>query len=101
MPRGRLRRLGIILICASGVCSPRSFDSVRTSIQKRISDGQVPSIAVAVARKGSILWEEGFGYADQERQMPATRNTLYSIASISKPFTATGLMTLVQRGQIK
>ena len=92
--------IGIALIWASSVSSYQSFDSARTSDFRRITDGQVPSIAVAVARKGSVLWEEGFGWADQERKIPATSDTIYSIASISKPFTATGLMTLVQKGQI-
>jgi CubicO group peptidase (beta-lactamase class C family) len=54
----------------------------------------VPSVAVAVARDGRIVWEEGFGWADRERRIPATPHTTYSIASVSKPFTATGLMVL-------
>ena len=100
MLRARLRSIGIALVWASSVSSPQSFDSARASIQRRITDGQVPSIAIAVARKGSVLCEEGFGLADQERKIPATSDTIYSVASISKPFTATGLMTLVQKGQI-
>jgi CubicO group peptidase (beta-lactamase class C family) len=60
-----------------------------------------PSIAVAVAQHGKIIWEEGFGLADIARHSPATPNTLYSMASISKPITATGPMTLVQRGTVR
>jgi CubicO group peptidase (beta-lactamase class C family) len=55
---------------------------------------------VAVARDGKIIWEEGFGWADRERRIAATEHTLYSLASISKPFSATALMTLVQAGKI-
>jgi CubicO group peptidase (beta-lactamase class C family) len=61
---------------------------------------QVPSIAVAVAKGDKILWEEGFGWADREGRIPADANTLYSIASISKPMTATALMTLVKSGKL-
>lgn len=55
---------------------------------------------MAVAKDGQILWEEAFGWADREKMIPATPNTMYSLASISKPITATGLMTLVERGRI-
>jgi CubicO group peptidase (beta-lactamase class C family) len=43
---------------------------------------------------------ESFGYADKENKIEATPNTRYGIASISKSVTATGLMKLVEDGQI-
>lgn len=76
------------------------FDALRDSIRKQIVETGVPSIAVAVARDGKIIWEEGFGWADRERRVAATEHTLYSLASISKPFSATALMTLVQSSKI-
>ena len=57
-------------------------------------------MVVAVARDGEILWEEGFGLADREKNIPATPHTMYPLASISKPLTATGLMVLVERGLV-
>jgi CubicO group peptidase (beta-lactamase class C family) len=76
------------------------FDRVRTFIQRQMVDRQIPSVAVAVARDGRIIWEEAFGWADRENRIPATPHTLYSLASISKPITATGLMILKERGAI-
>lgn len=76
------------------------FSQVRAFIQRRITELQVPSIAVAVARDGQIIWEEAFGWADRENRIPATPHTMYSLASISKPITATGLMILKERGKI-
>jgi CubicO group peptidase (beta-lactamase class C family) len=76
------------------------FDGVRSHIQRILVDEGIPSIAVAVARDGEIIWEEGFGWADRERRVRATEHTMYSLASISKPITATGLMVLVERGAI-
>src|SRR5206468_346535 len=55
---------------------------------------------IAVAQHGKIVWEEGFGFSDLANHSAATANTLYSMASISKPITATGLMTLVQQGRV-
>ena len=91
---------GIPLLSALHLAAQDRFDSVRALIRQRIVDGSVPSISVAVAQHGKIIWEEGFGWANREEQIPATKNTMYSLASISKTMTATGLMTLVQAGKV-
>src|SRR5689334_12896661 len=74
------------------------FDSVRAFIHERLVEDVLPSIAVAVAHQGQIVWEEGFGWADREKRILASSHTMYSLASISKPITATGLMILRERG---
>jgi CubicO group peptidase (beta-lactamase class C family) len=76
------------------------FQPVRDRIAKALVDHNIPSIAVAVAKDGKIIWEQGFGWADRENRVPATEHTTYSLASISKPIAATGLMVLKQRGKI-
>jgi CubicO group peptidase (beta-lactamase class C family) len=65
-----------------------------------MAESGVPSFAVAVARNGQIVWEEAFGWADVQRRIPATVHTMYSVASVSKPITATGLMVLVEQGKL-
>jgi len=65
-----------------------------------VESGEIPSVSVAVAKDGVIIWEESFGWADREKMIKATPNTMYSIASVSKPITATGLMVLVEKGEI-
>lgn len=76
------------------------FAPARQHIAAAMKWLMVPSLAVAVARDGEILWEEGFGFADRRRRVKADEHTMYSLASISKPFTATGLMVLASRGQL-
>jgi CubicO group peptidase (beta-lactamase class C family) len=91
--------LTLVLALLSPVHADR-FDTIRRHIKQALVNDQVPSLAVAVARDGKILWEQGFGWADRENRVPATKHTMYSLASISKPFTATGLMVLVERGKL-
>ncbi|HEV8355504.1 MAG TPA: serine hydrolase domain-containing protein [Gemmatimonadales bacterium] len=79
---------------------PDRWQPVRDSIRRQLVTQGVAAISVAVAKDGRILWEEGFGWANREKMIPATPNTMFSLASISKPITATGLMVLVQRGQV-
>ena len=76
------------------------FSEVRAEIRRALAEWDAPSLAVAVAVDGEVAWEEGFGWADRERRIPATEHTMYSLASISKPITATGLMVLVERGLV-
>jgi CubicO group peptidase (beta-lactamase class C family) len=77
------------------------FAPLRKKIQRALVNQQIPSLAVAVAKDGKIVWEQGFGWADRENRRPANEHTMYSLASISKPITATGLMLLVQRGELQ
>jgi CubicO group peptidase (beta-lactamase class C family) len=78
----------------------QSFDPVRRFIGEQLLARSLPSLAVAVVRNGAIVWEEGFGWADREARRPSDAHTMYSVASVSKPMTATGLMTLVQGGKL-
>jgi len=70
---------------------------VRTVIRQQMAEQNLPSVSVAVAKDGTIIWEEAFGWMDREKMISATPDTMYSLASISKPMTATGLMTLVEK----
>jgi CubicO group peptidase (beta-lactamase class C family) len=83
---------------APGSVSKPDFSKVRKSIQEQV--GRIPSISVAVARKGEVLWEEGFGWADRENRVPATEHTMYYTASVAKTFTATALMILYERKKL-
>src|SRR6476646_5398377 len=96
----RIRLCLLYLLLAPFAPAADQFDSVRDFIRRQLVETGAPSIAVAVARDGKILWEEGFGWADREKRIAASEHTLYSLASISKPITATGLMTLVQAGKV-
>lgn len=98
----RLLGLLILLIVAPGslVAAGNPFAKLRENIQSEIKEKNIPSLAVAVIRDGKILWEEGFGWANRQQKIQATEHTMYSLASISKPITATGLMTLVQQQKI-
>ena len=78
-----------------------TFTEVRATIIEAIASGDIPSMSVAVAKDGEIIWEESFGWANREAMIQATPHTMYSMASISKPITTTGLMILVERGDVE
>ena len=74
---------------------------MREFIKQQLNERRLPSAAVAVAREGQIIWEEAFGWADVEKRIPATPHKIYSLASISKLITASGLMILKECGKIE
>lgn len=92
--------LGVVLLLPPTTARADQFDSARTQIRDIMSAHHIPSVTVAVAHKGEIVWEEGFGWADVDGRVPATAHTPYAIASTSKPITTTALMALVARGVI-
>ncbi len=49
---------------------------------------------------GQIVYEQGYGLADVENQVPATPESIYRLASISKMFTAVAAMQLVEQGKL-
>ncbi len=66
---------------------------------QRLKD-DLPGMAVGVVYGQNLIWSKGYGYADVARQIPTTDETLYRVASISKLFTATAVMQLVERGKL-
>ncbi len=74
------------------------YEIIGESIQREMTEKSIPSLAVAAARDGEITWEKAFGWSNRELRVPATVHTPYSLASISKPITTTGLMILAERG---
>ena len=56
------------LLCAAGNAAHAAddrFDPVRKRIRQQLEEKSIPSLTVAVAKDGKIVWEEGFGWADR------------------------------------
>jgi len=85
---------------AGDVPMPPEFKPVRDFIDGGMVAGQSPSLAVAVVKGDRVIWAEGFGFANVEDKIAATSDSIYLLASVSKPMTATGLMVLVDRGLV-
>ncbi len=80
--------------------TPEDFREVASFIASAVSTGRAPSVAVAAIRDGQLVWSQGFGTIDLAKGSPAGPDSLYLLASVSKPLTATGLMLLVDKGEL-
>lgn len=74
-----------------------SFDR---EMEAHMQARQIPGGALAVARNGLLLYQRGYGWADRDHQLPVTPASLFRIASVSKPITATGILRLVEAGKL-
>lgn len=72
-------------------------------VEKSISDNYknyAPGCAVLIAKKGEVLLEKAYGTANLELNVPMKPEMVFRIGSITKQFTATAILQLVDKGQI-
>jgi CubicO group peptidase (beta-lactamase class C family) len=107
----RLRTFLLLAVCIAG-CSgaPSRPESVGRGDYAKVAEyvsalarhemkkRDVTGLSIALVDGQRVVWAAGFGYADKEGDVPASPDTIYRAASISKLFTATAAMQLVERG---
>ncbi|MHC4537642.1 MAG: serine hydrolase domain-containing protein, partial [Planctomycetota bacterium] len=77
------------------------IDEFRSSVPKMMKKANIPGCALALVDDNGILWAEGFGTTDFKRKIPVTPDTIFSIQSMSKTFTATAVMCAVNDGLVE
>ncbi|MCE3015531.1 MAG: serine hydrolase [Pirellula sp.] len=77
------------------------MEPFRTEMSKLMLEHQVPGASLAVARLGKVVFANAFGYADVSTKELVQPESLFRIASISKPITAVAILQLVERGELK
>lgn len=60
----------------------------------------IPGGQLALGYRGKLVFSKGLGLADRDRGIAATPQTLFRIASISKPLTAAGILVLAEEGKL-
>ena len=81
-------------------CAPTPEQKTDKAINAVLDEFQAVGIAAAVVKDGEIVYNKSFGYKDLENKTPLCNDDVMRIASISKSFTATSLMQLVEKGII-
>ena len=75
-------------------------DNIDVYVQRRMQRDHIPGVSVAILRAGKVILCKGYGMANVELSSAATENLVYQIASLTKPFTATAIMLLVEDGKL-
>ena len=85
-------------VCSGSQTVEEVFDRL---IPGLIKDWDIPGASLAVAKDGRLVLAKGYGLANVENQDPVQPDTLFRIASISKPITAVAVLQLVGDGFLK
>ncbi len=78
--------------------SAQRLARIRTGMQRYVDRGVVPGVVTLVARRGRVVHFEAIGYRDVEAKAPMTTDTIFRIASMTKPIASVALMMLYEEG---
>ena len=80
---------------------PSIIAKLKEQIPPLLKQHNIPGLAIALVDGERMVWAEGFGYTDLSNTERVTADTLFSLQSISKTYTATGFMLAVDKGWLK
>lgn len=84
---------------ASGDSDAR-FANYDSSMQKFMKEHRVPGVSIAVTHRGNVVFARGYGFADVAAKEHVDQDSLFRIASLSKPITAVAILQLIERGKL-
>jgi CubicO group peptidase (beta-lactamase class C family) len=70
------------------------------ALQKLVNEGKIAGGVALVARHGKVAYVIPFGYRDLAGMTPMTEDTIFAIASMTKPISCVAVMTLVEEGKL-
>lgn len=80
-----------------GLSSER-LGRIRTAMQRYVDKGLVPGVVTMVARRGKVVHFDAIGFRDAENKQPMKTDTIFRIASMTKPIASVALMMLYEEG---
>jgi N-acyl-D-amino-acid deacylase len=106
--RGFLRTTGALALGAlprarAAQGSPRvsAADAFDRAMHDYMTPRGIPGGSLAVSRQGRLVYARGYGWADRDSRSPVRPDSLFRIASVSKPFTAVAVLKLVDEGRLR
>ncbi len=83
----------------AGMSSARLGEIAKT-LNADVARGRIPGAVVAIARRGKLVYFEAFGYRDKAAGVPMTTDTIFNIASMTKPMAAVAALQLYEQGKL-
>lgn len=80
--------------------STERLQRIQEMIQRRIAAGEMTGASAVVMRKGKVVYQTYQGVMDLESKKPVTADTMFRVASMTKPVTSAALMMMVEEGKV-
>ena len=77
-----------------------AIEKIDNLVQEEIKRNNIQGLSIGLVDGSGLFWSKGYGYEDKKNKVKASAETLYRIASVTKPLTATGVLVLVDRGLV-
>jgi D-alanyl-D-alanine carboxypeptidase len=97
------RLFAIILVFCSSIAFPlwAQTDNVDSYVTAQMKRRSIPGLALAVIRHGKVIKMRGYGLANVELGVPVHSDTVFDLASVTKQFTATAILSLMEEGKVR
>ena len=82
-----------------GISSQR-IDRLRNLMKADVESGRIPGAVLVVARNGKTAVFDAFGYQERNSKKPMKNDSIFRIASMSKPITSVAIMILSEEGKL-
>src|SRR3990167_6690487 len=93
--------LFFVAVISAAPAIPRQGVAALSAFLKDASDrGDVPGVVVAVVNKDGVLYHEAFGRSSTLKKSAMTKDTIFNMASMTKPVTSVAIMMLVDEGKL-
>jgi CubicO group peptidase (beta-lactamase class C family) len=80
--------------------SSERLKRIAGALQADVDKGVLPGAVVAIARNGKIAYLEAFGFQNRDKKIPMATDSIFRIASMSKPLTSVAIMMLMEEGKL-
>lgn len=80
--------------------SPQRLSRIGEFLAAEIERDRMPGVVVGIVRGGRLVYLEAFGFRDKAKGIRMTVDSLFWIASMTKPLTAAAALTLVEQGSL-
>jgi CubicO group peptidase (beta-lactamase class C family) len=92
MPRAKPEEVGM---------SSERLARISEVLNADIAGGRIPGAVIAIARHGRLVVLDAYGWRDKAAGVAMTTDTIFNIASMTKPMTTVGALMLYERGQLR
>jgi len=94
------------LVCTTGsaglpALNPAGATAISRMFQSAVDAGEIPGVVAAVTNRERVLYLEAFGKQDAGKNVSMANDTIFRIASMTKPVTSVAIMMLVQEGKVR
>ena len=89
-----------VTLTAISCNTPTKEERAQQELEKIAQRNNTVGLSVVAVKNGEVIYSNALGYKDLENKTPLDNNGLFRIASISKSFTATAIMQLVEQGKL-